>query len=217
MKLEKLLGNFICFYKNTKTDNYIDTIPRFHDLNLREEQFFAALSTASIEKKEIAKESIVFAKEVLLTLTELSKKMLPVRVCHNDTKLNNILFSKKENKALCLIDLDTLMKGHFYYDFGDAIRTIVNTAPEDEQDHTKITFENTLFEAFINGLASVHPFLNKEEIIDLHLGAIFMPFIHGLRALTDYLNNNIYYKVAYEKPKPRSLFKSFLLYPKSTR
>ena len=90
------------------------------------------------------------------------------------------------------------MKGHFYYDFGDAIRTIVNTAPEDEQEHEKITFEKRLFEAFVDGIASNGPFLTQVEINTLPLGAVFMPFIHGLRALTDYLNNNIYYKVSYE-------------------
>ena len=90
------------------------------------------------------------------------------------------------------------MKGYFYFDFGDAIRTVANTAAEDEQDHDKITFERPLFEAFIKGLESNGPFLSKEEIDLLPWGAVFMPFIHGLRALTDYLNDNIYYKVSYE-------------------
>jgi len=193
----RIIAKFHILLQDTRTDDFVDTIPRFHDLELRKEQFEMALRSANTEKKEIAKKAILFAQNVLVTLSELSKKELPVRVCHNDTKLNNILFSKKENKALCLIDLDTLMKGHFYYDFGDAVRTIVNTAPEDEQDHEKITFDKSLFEAFVNGLGSVGPFLSKQEIETLPLGASFMPFIHGLRALTDYLNDNIYYKVAY--------------------
>ena len=90
------------------------------------------------------------------------------------------------------------MKGYFYNDFGDAVRTVVNTANEDEKDLHKITFDKNLFEAFMEGLQTNASFLTKEEIQFLHLGAIFMPFIHGLRALTDYLNNNIYYKVSYE-------------------
>ena len=90
------------------------------------------------------------------------------------------------------------MKGYFYFDFGDAIRTIANQAAEDEQDHTKITFEKPLFEAFIDGLESSGAFLYQEELDTLAWGAVFMPFIHGLRALTDYLNDNIYYKVSYE-------------------
>jgi hypothetical protein len=90
------------------------------------------------------------------------------------------------------------MKGYFYYDVGDAVRTIVNTAPEDEQDHSKITFQKKLFETFIEGIAMHGAFLSKEEIMALPSGVILMPFLHGIRALTDYLNNNIYYKVSYE-------------------
>ena len=194
----KIIGKFHLLLENTNLDDYVDTIPRFHDLNLRKEQFEEALTTADSKKIEISKEAIVFAKKILVKLEDLNAIKLPVRVCHNDTKLNNILFSENTNTALCLIDLDTLMKGYFYYDFGDAVRTIANTAPEDEQDHSKIVFDKALFEAFVNGLAANGPFLNPKEIETLPLGAIFMPFIHGLRALTDYLNNNIYYKVSYE-------------------
>ncbi len=194
----RIIGKFHLLLENTYLDDYVDTIPRFHDLNLRKKQFEEALTTADSKKIEISKEAILFAKKILVKLEDLNAIKLPVRVCHNDTKLNNILFSKNTNTALCLIDLDTLMKGYFYYDFGDAVRTIVNTAPEDEQDHTKIIFDKALFEAFVNGLAVNGPFLNQKEIETLPLGAIFMPFIHGLRALTDYLNNNTYYKVSYE-------------------
>jgi len=194
----RIIGQFHLLLKDCEIEDYVDTIPRFHDLDLRKSQFQMAQSTSDPKKKKTAKDAINFADHVLETLSELTKKVLPVRICHNDTKLNNILFSKKDDTALCLIDLDTLMKGYFYYDFGDAVRSIANTAPEDEQDHVKITFNKGLFEAFVDGLASVGPFLSKKEITTVHLGAIFMPFIHGLRALTDYLNGNIYYKVAYE-------------------
>lgn len=205
----RIIGLFHRLLQDAEINDYIEPIPRFHDLNLRREQFHRSIALTAISKKNLAKDAIQFAEEVLEKLSELTKKKLPLRICHNDTKLNNILFTKKDDKALCLIDLDTLMKGFFYYDFGDAIRTIANTAPEDEQDHTKITFEKDLFEAFVDGLASVDPFLSAEEINTVHLGAIFMPFIHGLRALTDYLNGNIYYKVAYENQnldRCRSLF-----------
>ena len=90
------------------------------------------------------------------------------------------------------------MKGYFHYDFGDAIRTIVNTANEDEKELSKITFNEGLFKAFIDGLSSNASFLTNEEIELLPISASLMPFMHGLRALTDYLNGNIYYKVAYE-------------------
>jgi len=153
------------FHKLTEgfdADRLEDTLLRFHDINLRYDQF-----------------------------------KNPSRVCHNDTKLNNILFSK-EDKALCLIDLDTIMKGVFIYDFGDAIRTIANAAPEDEKDLDKINFNLDLFSSFIEGLATEKDLFQEEEKIMMPRGAVLMPFLHGIRALTDYLENNRYYKVAYE-------------------
>jgi len=174
-----IIGKFHLLLSDADIDNYIDTIPQFHNLELRKNQFEEALLNGEEEKS-------------------MYQNDLPVRICHNDTKLNNILFSKKTGKALCLIDLDTIMKGNFHFDFGDAVRTIVNTAPEDEQEHSKITFKKPLFEAFVSGIASNKSFLSQKEIDALPFGAILLPFLHGIRALTDYLNNNIYYKVAYE-------------------
>jgi len=194
----RIIGKFHSLLSDESLTKYVDTIPKFHDLELRKMQFLAALARASSEKKAIASEAISFAENMLIKLTGMSINELPQRVCHNDTKLNNILFSKDTQKALCLIDLDTIMKGYFHYDFGDAIRTIVNTAPEDEQDHCKITFEKHLFESFVDGLASNSVFLKNEEIQSLPYGVLLMPFLHGIRALTDYLNGNMYYKVAYE-------------------
>ncbi len=194
----KIISTFHTLLQNADKDQYVDTIPNFHSLDLREEQFERALSTSSAKKKKVAKEAISFANEMLLQLKKMTPKELPIRICHNDTKLNNILFSKETQRALCLIDLDTLMKGHFHYDFGDAVRTIVNTATEDEQDHCKITFEKNLFDAFVDGLAINGSFLTSREITALPYGAILLPFLHGIRALTDFLNNNIYYKVAYK-------------------
>lgn len=194
----RIIGKFHLLLEDADIENYVDTIPRFHNLALRKEQFVEALSAAGPEKKGTATPAIEFAGEILTILEKMDFTQLPVRICHNDTKLNNILFSKDTDKALCLIDLDTLMKGYFPYDFGDAVRTIVNTAPEDELDHSKITFEKDLFEAFVEGLATNRSIYSKKEIETLPWGAVLMPFLHGLRALTDFLNGNIYYKVAYE-------------------
>ena len=194
----RIIGKYHQLMEGAHKADYVDTTPNFHDLEFRKKEFISAKVVADSVKLDIAKEPIIFAEEILVKLLVLGQVELPVRICHNDTKLNNILFSKESNKALCLIDLDTIMKGYFYYDFGDAVRTIVNTAPEDERELHKITFERELFNAFVDGIAANGSFLSKEEIHTLSLGVVFMPFIHGLRALTDYLNNNIYYKVAYE-------------------
>ena len=88
--------------------------------------------------------------------------------------------------------------GTFLYDFGDAVRTIANTAPEDEIELSKINFKTELFEAFIEGLQLNKEIFTKEEKEQMSLGAALMPFLHGIRALTDFLENNRYYKVSYE-------------------
>lgn len=194
----KIIGKFHQLLATSNPENYVDTIPKFHDLDLRYAQLQSALANTDVERRTSASAALNFADIIYNALQPLTRAALPVRICHNDTKLNNILFSKATKKALCLIDLDTLMKGYFYYDFGDAVRTIVNPANEDEQDFDKIGFDRNLFLAFLKGLQSVGSFLTKEEIDNLPLGMVFMPFIHGLRALTDYLENNKYYKVSYE-------------------
>ncbi|MCJ7468634.1 MAG: aminoglycoside phosphotransferase family protein [Maribacter sp.] len=194
----RIIGKFHLLLKDADIQDYTDTIPHFHDLGFRMEQFKTANTKASLAKKTQAEKPIKFVPEIFRKLSILNRTDLPLRICHNDTKLNNILFSKKEHTALCLIDLDTLMKGYFYYDFGDALRTIANSAPEDEKNLDKITFDRSLFESFLDGLASIGPLLNQQELSTLSYGVVFMPFLHGLRALTDYLNDNIYYKVTYE-------------------
>ncbi len=192
-----IISEFHNLLKDESPDVFIDTIPNFNNLPFRISEYNNALNKTTETRKEIAKNEIDFAIKTLPTFDNFYKVKLPLRVCHNDTKLNNILFSKT-NEALCLIDLDTIMKGYFHYDFGDAIRTIVNTANEDEKELSKITFNTTLFEAFVDGLNKNASFLTKKEVELLPIATALMPFIHGIRALTDYLNRNIYYKVTHE-------------------
>jgi Ser/Thr protein kinase RdoA (MazF antagonist) len=204
----KIIGLFHHLLLDFDANILEDTLPDFHNFNLRHDQFLGALKNAESEKVKASYDAIEFVTEKSLLFLDLPLKNLPVRVCHNDTKLNNILFSKK-NKALCLIDLDTLMKGTFLYDFGDAARTIVNTAKEDEIDLEKINFTPKLFEALISGLAMHAEFLTAKEKELLPLSVALMPFLHGIRALTDFLENNKYYKVAYPNQnldRARSLF-----------
>lgn len=193
----RILGKFHALLMPAQTGQFVDTIPKFHNLSFRWQQFQEALKNAVSKRRDKADSAISFAEKIMPTLMELSTHEMPLRICHNDTKLNNILFSKTTNKALCFIDLDTLMKGHFYYDFGDLVRTIANTAKEDEKEHHKISFDKQLFEVFLDGLASNGHFLTQDELKSLPLGTVLMPFIHGLRALTDYLNNDKYYTVSY--------------------
>lgn len=194
----RIIGKFHSLLEDASIDKIKDSIPGFHDLSLRIRQFEEALESATPDRLKNASKAILIAQKTLNELRLYDPGNLPVRICHNDTKLNNILFDKTDKRALCLIDLDTIMKGYFHYDFGDAVRTIVNTVEEDEKDLNKITFNKRLFEAFIDGLCVNSKFWTEAEIQYLPLGVKIMPFMHGIRALTDYLHGNIYYKVTYE-------------------
>jgi len=193
----RIIGEFHNLLQDESVQNFTDTIPNFNNLPFRITEFKKVNYKASETRKEIATNDINFALKTFPKFDCFHKAKLPIRVCHNDTKLNNILFSNT-NEALCLIDLDTIMKGYFHYDFGDAVRTIANTGNEDEKDFSKITFNTTLFEAFVDGLSKNVSFLTNKEIELLPIATALMPFMHGLRALTDYLNGNVYYKVIYK-------------------
>ena len=205
----RIIGCFHSLLQHENTNDYPDTLPLLNYLPFRITEFNEALKNTSNERKTIAKTEVDFALENLTQFDAFYKADLPLRVCHNDTKLNNILFHK-DNSGLCLIDLDTIMKGYFHYDFGDAVRTAVSQSNEDEKDLSKIKFNLDLFKSFIEGLNNNDAFLTAQEISYLPIACALMPFMHGLRALTDYLNGNIYYKVAYENQnldRCRSLFR----------
>ena len=192
----KIIGVFHSLTETLQPSKFKITIPNFLDLNYRLEQFHEALKRSIDVSNTSVKEAIKFVRDHAHSFDEIDFNLLPNRVCHNDTKLNNILFNA-QLKALCLIDLDTIMPGYFIYDFGDAVRTIVNPASEDDLDQTKISFNMPLFKAFVDGLHSSGITLTSEELSSLSLGSAYMPFLHGLRMLTDHLNGNIYYKVDY--------------------
>ena len=170
-------------------------------MSYRLEQFENARQQASIERLESAKDSIAFVQEnqaEILWLQELKNKgKLPLRATHNDTKLSNALFDKN-GKGLAVIDFDTLMPGLVHYDFGDSVRTICSSAEEDESNLDKVHFLTENFEAFTGGfLRASKSILTQIELDNLYLAPQYMTFIIGLRFLTDYLNNDIYYKTKY--------------------
>ncbi|AZJ35386.1 phosphotransferase enzyme family protein [Tenacibaculum singaporense] len=181
----------------------VETLPNFHSMSFRFQEFQEALVSASKTRKKQAQKWIDFAllnKEKMMVLENaINQKEIPSRVTHNDTKISNILFDSN-NKAICLIDLDTVMKGCIHFDYGDALRTICNTAEEDEATISKINFNIDYFknytEGFLKNLASN---ISKQEINYLPISIQIMTFIMGLRFLTDYLNNDVYYKTKHPK------------------
>lgn len=198
----KLYGDFIIQAADLDMDKLVETLPDFHSIPLRYKQFDEALKNAKEETKAKAKDDIEFVIKCREEMHELSQlkntNAFPIRVTHNDAKLGNILFDKND-KGLAVIDLDTVMPGIVAFDFGDSIRSICTTTAEDDTnlDATWINLE--FYEAFCKGFAATTKhILTPTEIKNLPLGAKTITFIMGLRILTDYLNNNIYYKVDYE-------------------
>jgi len=197
----KLFGDFIKATNDFDSSLLVEVLPGFHDMKNRLEQFENAKSKATKERLDRAEtciQRVYELEEEMVILQNLKEDgQIPVRVTHNDTKISNALFDKN-NKGLCVIDTDTVMPGIVHYDFGDAIRTICNTAEEDEKDLDLVTFNVDYYKAYLEGfLKELHFSLNETEIKYLPLGAKTIIFIMGLRFLTDYLLGDIYYKTTY--------------------
>jgi len=197
----KLIGGFLNLTSDFDASKLSEVIPKFHDMPFRFSQFEDALKVASEERIENAKEYIELVwslKDEMHIIQNLKESgEIKLRVTHNDTKISNVLFDTN-NKGLCVIDTDTVMPGVVHYDFGDAIRTICNSAAEDETDLDKVNFNLEYYKAYTKGfLEQVESVLTPTELKYLPLGAKTMIFIIGLRFLTDYLNGDIYFKTKY--------------------
>ncbi len=177
-----------------------EILPDFHSITSRYLQFKEALKNATKSNIEKTQSLINFVElhieEMLQIDKAIEEKRIPLRLTHSDTKISNILFSN--NKALCLIDTDTVMKGAIHFDYGDAIRTICNIADEDEKNLDLVGFNLDFFKSYTKGFFQELKNITKEEKEFLPVSIKMMPYIMGLRFLTDFLNNNIYYKVSYE-------------------
>ena len=156
----KLLGEFLNGTSDFDSSQLIDVIPNFHDMSFRFKQYASALQSASKERLFKAAEYtklVASLKEEMHILQELKETgEIPTRVTHNDTKISNSLFDKN-NKGICMIDTDTVMPGIIHYDFGDAIRTICNTAAEDEKDLSKVQFNLDYYKAYEKGFLEKTP------------------------------------------------------------
>lgn len=180
----------------------VETIPNFHNTEDRYRLFEEAVKNDIAGRACELEEEIKFVRDrksdasVLLDLLREGK--LPLRVTHNDTKLNNILFDADDNHAVCVIDLDTVMPGLVHYDFGDSIRFGASTAAEDEKDLSKVEMSLELFEMYTKGfMASCGSKLNDCEIDNLAFSSKLLTFECGIRFLTDYLNGDTYFKIHY--------------------
>lgn len=176
-----------------------ESIPDFHNMEFRLKQLNDAIAADPVgrvkEVEEELKEIQARAEEMVKAEKLHREGKLPKRICHCDTKVNNMMFDADGN-VLCVIDLDTVMPSYIFSDYGDFLRTGANTAAEDEADLSKVSFNMDIFKAFTEGyLASAGQFLLPVEIENLPYAAALFPYMQAVRFLTDYINGDTYYKI----------------------
>lgn len=178
-----------------------ETIPNFHNMEYRLEELKNAIKN---DPKGRVAEVQLYIDEILSRKDEMCKGeklhregKLPKRICHCDTKVNNMMFDK-DGSVLCVIDLDTVMPNFIFSDFGDFLRTGANAVKEDDKNFDKVEFRMDIFKAFTEGyLSSAKSFLTPIEIENLPYAAALFPYMQCVRFLTDYINGDIYYKIEY--------------------
>ena len=196
----RMFGWFQSMLVDLPGPNLNESISDFHNTPKRFKTFQRVLKEDTCNRAKNAKPEIKFVFDnasicdVLLSLAGEGK--IPLRITHNDTKVNNVMLDKKTNKGVCVIDLDTVMPGLSIYDFGDMIRTGTASADEDERDLSKVAVDLPMFEMFVRGFAEqTSRFLTTSEKEHLAFAAKLITFEQLIRFLTDYLVGDIYYKV----------------------
>jgi hypothetical protein len=197
----KAFGHFQLQLADLPGNLLIETIPNFHNGKFRLGQFQTAIREDKAGRVAsmgpVIDNLLARAGEMTLLQEWLDGGELPLRITHNDTKINNVLYDDHD-EILCVIDLDTVMPGTALFDFGDAIRTLGNTAAEDEPDTSKIGFNREYYKSFAGGyLSESGNFLTPKERQNLAFSCRYMVWEQTIRFLTDYLNGDTYYKIGY--------------------
>ncbi|MBQ7547989.1 MAG: aminoglycoside phosphotransferase family protein [Clostridia bacterium] len=195
-------GRFQQMLADYPSDSLHETIPNFHNTVSRFADFMAAVEADAVGRAATAQPEIDFVrareKDTHVLVDLLRDGKLPLRVTHNDTKLNNVLFDNTTKEGLCVVDLDTVMPGLSLYDFGDSIRFGANTAAEDEPDVAKVSLSLPLYNAYARGyLSAAGQSLTPTEIAYLPFSAKLMTLECGMRFLTDYLQGDTYFRTTY--------------------
>jgi thiamine kinase-like enzyme len=198
----KAIGRFQAMLADLGGKPLYETIPWFHDIEKRLETFDQKVKEDRAGRVKVAVSeirSILERAEEMKVILRLGREgSIPLRITHNDTKFNNILLDEND-KALCVIDLDTVMPGYVHYDFGDAIRTAANTSSEDEKDLSKVEMDIKLYDAYAEGyLDETRNTLNQVEKDYLAFAPQLITYTIALRFLTDYIDGDNYFKIHYE-------------------
>jgi hypothetical protein len=195
----RAFGCFQTLLADLAASSLHETIPYFHHTPRRFLKFKETLKKDVYGRATVARDAVTFALEregmVSRVTDALENGGIPLRITHNDTKINNVLFDDKTGKAVCVIDLDTTMPGSVLYDFGDMVRTTTSFAAEDERDLTKVKLEPDMFRALAEGyIEEASDFLTDEEFDLLVFSGRLITFTIGLRFLTDYLEGDVYFR-----------------------
>ncbi len=195
----RAFGMFQAMLSDIDTSVIKDSIPDFHNIDKRLTDLHRVVAADTEKRVKEVQDEIEFIRQrekVMNIIPEMaSKGLLPKRLIHGDTKISNILFDLND-VVQCVVDLDTVMVSYSAFDFGDAIRTIINSAAEDEKDLEKIRLNVPFFEAYARGyISEAVQFLTKEELNSLIHGVLLLPYMQAVRFLTDYIEGDIYYKI----------------------
>lgn len=193
-------GHFQNLLAEYPAESLHETIPNFHNTIDRLDKFKKAVEADVVQRADTVREEIQFVmdrqKDCRVLCDMLASGEIPLRVTHNDTKLNNIMLDHQTGKGICVIDLDTVMPGSALYDYGDSIRFGANTGAEDEKDLSKISCDLELFALYTKGfIEGCEGSLTEKEIRMLPMGAKLMTLECGIRFLTDYLEGDHYFKI----------------------
>ena len=200
----RAFGQFQSWLVDLPGEPLFETIPNFNNPTHLLKKFDEILKADVKKRASSVSDQIKFIKSKADEMQKLVRMgengELPFRITHNDTKINNVLIDMHTNKAVCVIDLDTVMTGFSLNDFGDSIRTATNTGAEDDIDLSKVGIDLELFEAYTKGyLEYAKEFLTQNELDNLAFSGKLYPYIIGLRFLSDYLDGDNYFKIEHSE------------------
>lgn len=197
----KTFGEFLRLLDDFPIGDLFETIPDFHHTPKRYRALMEAIDRDPLNRRQTVEAEIEFVVRremetgILVDLVE--RGILPRRVTHNDTKIDNVMIDDQSGEGVCVIDLDTVMPGLAVFDFGDAVRSGANPAAEDEPDLSKVVFDLAVFDSLAHGfLDATRDLLTPVEVEHLAFGAKLITFEQGIRFLGDYLNGDLYYKTS---------------------
>ena len=208
-------GQFAAALQDFDANSLYPVIANFHNLAMRMDMLEHAVSADKVDRVKDVQEQLDFCRQQIHLVEQLAalENSIPLRPCHNDTKINNMLFSTRDNSAKAVIDLDTCMPGLWLFDFGDMVRTFCSPEAEDSTALDKVTVREDIFAALVEGyIEPLNAHITEQEKASFWLGAQVMPFMIGVRFLTDYLDGDNYFGIKHPEHNLERANNQFALY-----